>query len=291
MQLNLIVFNICFLLVLLTILVIAKVISSTSIMEQDEDFIHSLLHWQQKRLERKGISFGLVTYCKLLFICPVCCMFFSYIAMGNGLFSILFACVGFFIPELMIYLQERKQKAMFQKDFIIACNMLVASLKVGENISQAVKEVANSPSISPSMRQYFARIWARNDAGGMSIAESFQIFADESNSIDARDLAIAIGAEAETGGREAEVVADIAKDMQQRIMLRKKIHAQMTPIKITIYTCEVVSGFLILFAVATKSSLEFYLHDSLGLKLLIFVLLSFVFGLVVNHTIIQKSLK
>lgn len=72
------------------------------------------------------------------------------------------------------------------------------------------------------MQKCFAKLSADLQMG-LPVSEAFQRMADDCGNEDAQDVALAIAVQDTVGGHEADVVLSIAKNIEERIMMRRKL--------------------------------------------------------------------
>lgn len=258
---------------------------------QEPDFVQRLSDKKKKSLETKPWTMKYSTY-KLLAICGACIFAIcGFVFLHNIWFSLLFAAVGLFVPEAIIAVKSNSAKADFEERYSTSLKQLVASLKSGLSISQAVENVCSSPYIHDSIRKEYEVLDADLKLG-ISTKEAFERFAERIDCEDAKDVAIAIGMQSRIGGKEAASIESVAKNISERIMLRKEVKSMFAGTNATVVTMDIAPFVIVLFMYlcAPGYLMPFFTSTSM---LLIFIALMIVMGIgsIVIHNEIKKMKK
>ena len=127
---------------------------------------------------------------------------------------------------------------------------------------------------------------------GSSVRQAFQNFADRVSIPDAQDVAIAIAMQDEVGGQEAKVIESIAKNISDRIMLRKEIKSMFAGSSATIVSMDIIPfAVVILIYILAPSYLSPFFTDSLMMMVFIALLIFMGIGSIVIHKNVDKSRK
>jgi len=207
--------------------------------EQDKDFIETFSNRKRRKLAGKPWAMNYKTYKIIATVSSVILGVFAFVCFSNFIYTVVFAAAGFLIPELIIYFQSASQKAEFEERYATSLRQLVACLKSGLSIQQAVSDVCVSPFVHDIVKQEYKQIDSDIKLG-ITVKEAFERFADRVKSQDARDVAIAITMQAKVGGRDAETIESIAKNISSRIMLRKEITSMFAGSNMTVIAMDFV---------------------------------------------------
>ena len=229
----------------IAILIIIRIREKESISEST-DFIDTMTNRKKASLARKPWGMSYKSYRLIASISAVVCAVAAFVLTSSFLYTVLAALVGTLTPELIILLRSAKQKAEFEERYMTALRQLVACLKSGMSIQQAVSDVCDSPFVHNSIQSEFRQIDADIKLG-ISLQEAFQQFSDRVDSEDAKDVAVAIRMQSLVGGREAETIESIAQNISSRIGLRKEINSMFAGTSMTVYVMDILPFLVILF--------------------------------------------
>lgn len=195
---------------------------------------------------------------------------------------------GAFLPEIIVQVHIQMEKKEFEKDFMITLEQLSTSLKAGMSIAQSVDDIVISPFLPKTMRKRFEAI-SSDLKVGISISEAFSKFADNTGSIDARDVAIALTVQNEVGGKEAEVVSQIADNIHERITLRKEVRSAFSGTTAMVWMMDFIPALIMFIFLSTNSQyLNLYLNNPVYTVAFVIIICILVAGSVVNHRIMDR---
>lgn len=127
---------------------------------------------------------------------------------------------------------------------------------------------------------------------GVPIKEGFERFAKRVDCIDAKDVAIAIGMQASTGGREAQVVETIAKNISDRLMLRKEVNSMFAGSSGTIFFLDVIPFAIIAFMMMyARAFMQPYFESTTLMLVLIGLLVFMGVGSIFIHRVVKNMRK
>lgn len=266
---------------------IMKIIAKKGKLVDESDFITTAINNKKQKFLRmkSGISVG--AYIAMTIFFPIAIWVTIYFVMKNVFFSTMFATAGLYIPNIIVGMSQNKGAQKFDERFAKALSQLSASLRAGLTIPQAIEEISASPYIYEDIRNEFAQM----NAGlklNKSISKVFDELAERLDNDDAKDLAAAIKLQSLIGGKEAESVATVSKNITDRIVERKKIKAMFSETSTTVLLMDIIPFVIIAFLfIAASSFMKFYLESVKGMvifgAIIIFMLLgSFVTRLMIN---------
>lgn len=258
---------------------------------EDEDFIDRISNKKRISLERRPWSMKYSTYKAIAICSAIIFAVVFYILTQNFLLVLVASGIGFLVPEAIISIKSSSSKADFEARYATSLKQLVAGLKSGLSIHQAVENVCTSPFIHDSVKQEYKLLNADLKLG-ISIQEAFQSFADRLDCEDARDVAIAIGMQSKVGGREATTIESISKNISDRIMLRKEVKTMFAGSNMTVLAMDAAPFLVVLFMyISVPGYLAPFFESELMLLLFVGLLIFMGVGSVVIHKLINKMKK
>lgn len=269
----------------------AKEYTKESKLIGEKDFIHFAIEKKDSQIKAMGIPFTVDRYLKLLLIAPVISGAMFYYLTENEFVSVMVVIVSCFLPEGVIHLLKYDSNKKFEERYARSLEQLSSSLRAGMSISQAVEDVAECKFLHPSMRKKYAKL-SSDMRMGIPVKEAFNRFAEGTDSIDAKDVAIAIDVQSEVGGHEAEVVEEIAKNIRDRIMLRREIKSIFSSTSSMIWIMDFIPPIVIIWFGATNEEyINVYFSDPLYSILLVIMIIMMAIGSIINHRTIKKVTK
>lgn len=265
---------------------------SESILETEEnaDFIDRFETKKAKELEAKPWAMKYGTYKIIVVFCAVIFAVIGYF-IGGPFWMVLLGACGLIIPEIIIYLQGAKQQTAYEERYATGLRQLVAGLKSGLSIQQAVADVCSSPFVHDSIKEEFRMIDADLKLG-IPIGDAFERFAEQVHFQDAEDVSIAIKMQERIGGREAETIESIAQNISNRLMLRKEIKSMFAGSNATVMAMDVIPfGVVLLIYFLAPSYLEPFFASTAMLIVFIGLLISMGIGSIVIHKSVNSIRK
>lgn len=259
--------------------------------EEQEDFITHFISKKKSALARKPWIMSYNVYKLIATISAIIFAVLTFVLSRSFLFTVIAAALGTLVPEGIIMFQAQKQKSEFEDRYCTSLRQLVACLKSGMSIQQAVSDVCESPFVHDMIRKEYRQIDADIKLG-ITVQEAFQRFANRVDSEDAKDVAIAIAMQSDVGGREAETLESIAKNISSRMSLRKEITSMFAGSKMTVLSMDFVPFAIILFLYYfAPSYLEPFFKSTMMLVIFIALIVYMAIGSVVIHKIVDKMRK
>ena len=214
--------------------IILNIRSRKSLLDiNDNDFIDEIIIRKKRKINANIGGITWTEYVTVIILMPIAFGLFSYYFISPKPLCIVFIVLGLFVPDLFIYITNKKQKKKFEELYARSLKTLASSLRSGLSIEQAIDNVANNPFIDDTIRDGYKQI-SSDIKVGISLEDAFIRFAKDSNSEDAKDVASAITMQSEVGGSEAEVITNIAQNINDRIMTRKEIKTMFADTSILI---------------------------------------------------------
>ncbi len=270
---------------------ILRVHNRKALVPGTEDFITVWIEHKEKELEKSGSGISMTFYLTVLVAAPLiigCVVFF---ALGNPLFAVIIGACGCLVPEGLVQYALHSNNKNFEERYEKSLEQLSSSLRAGMSISQAVEDVANCKFLHESMRRKYAEL-STNLQMGVSVADAFRLFAEDANNNDANDVALAIDVQNEVGGHEAEVIQDIANNIQQRIMTRREIKSSISGTSSMVWMMDFIApGIVIGFAFINFDYVSIFFESPLMILFFIILLVCCAIGSIVNHRTLRNLTK
>lgn len=270
---------------------IAKEITATSKISNEQDFINKVIIKKEKELTEQNVPISIEIYLKILLIAPVALGTLFFIFTENGILSVLIGIAGFILPEGIVKIMIHDANKKFEERFARSLEQMSSSLRAGMSISQAVEDVAQCKFVHETMRRKYAKI-SSDLQMGISVSEAFARFAEGTNSEDAKDVAIAIDVQSEVGGHEAEAIEEISANIQDRIMLRREIKSIFSGTSSMVWMMDFIGPLVIIwFGLSNKEYIDTYFSNPGYFILFIIFIVMMGIGSVLNHRTIRKISK
>lgn len=291
---NLVILGVCGFIGSIAVLVIicirSRKISTSSVIgdTQNTDFLDALANHKRNSLKKNPWNMDYKTYKVIGTVAAILMAVIAYVFTSSLLYGVVGAIAGLLVPECMVRIQSSKQRTSFEERYARGLRQLSAGLKSGLSIHQAIQDVCQSPFVHDSIRKEFIHLSADLKLG-VPIQAAFEHFADRVKCQDATDVAIAIGLQAKVGGRESEVIENIASNISSRLMLRKEISSMFAGSRATILAMDIIPfavvAFMIVFAPAYMAP---YFSSPLLLGSLVGLILFMGIGSLVIHRAVDK---
>lgn len=276
---------------LISLCFVIKVCSKQGLVSTDIDIFTTLINKKKESLKKSDIDMSIISYFGIMFGAPLVLGISMYIISRNALLSVVVAASSLLTPEAIIMILKQKVDKEYEERYARSLEQLSFSLKSGLSIIQAVQEVANNKFIHESIRERYRRL-SMDLQMGISISEGFKRFADSTTSKDAKDVALAIDIQNEVGGHEADIIMSIAKDIHDRIMLRREIKSIFSGTSSMVYIMDVLPLGVILYLCLTDPTyIDYYFKSTANVVLFGFLIGLCILGSIMNHIKLGKILK
>ena len=190
----------------------------------DLDFFTKLYKTKDEMLRLNMPNISIKTYMALSIACPFVFGILLWALLPSKLFASLLALFSIFLPDFIIRIIIENKKRRYEERYVRALKAFASALKAGMSIQQAIQDVTNNIFISDDLREAFRQIDS-DIRVGISIQDAFKSFAEKADNDDARDVACAITMQSAIGGSEGKVIESISKNIEDRLMTRKKIRS------------------------------------------------------------------
>lgn len=192
--------------------------------KEEQDFITKFINKKSEMLKINMPSISIKTYITLSIICPIVFGVLLWIMMPNKLFAVMLSLFSVMLPDVIIKLIIENKKKKYEERYVKALKAFSSSLKAGMSIQQSIQDVSNNIFVSDDLREAFRQLDA-DIRVGISIQDAFNEFAEKADHDDARDVAAAISLQTAVGGSEGKVIESISKNIEDRLVTRKKIRS------------------------------------------------------------------
>lgn len=192
--------------------------------QNDMDFFTKLYNEKEEMLRLNMPNISIKTYLALSVASPFVIGIILWMIIPSKLFASLFALFSIFLPDFIIHIIIENKKRKYEEKYVRALKAFASALKAGMSIQQAIQDVSNNIFISDDLRESFRQLDA-DIRVGISIQDAFASFAEKADNDDARDVACAISMQSAIGGSEGKVIESIAKNIEDRLVTKKKIRS------------------------------------------------------------------
>lgn len=194
---------------------------------------------------------------------------------------------GLFIPEAVLRLNSGRKQKQFENRYAQALQQMAASLRSGLTIQQSVSDLCQSPFIHESIKESFRQIDSDLQVG-ISVKEAFMRAAQTLGNEDAMDVALSLALQNELGGSEAKVVETVARNISNRILLRREIKSLFADTRITILTMDILP-LIIIFGLVMGSPQ--YIEIFFQTPAMTAVFIGIILFTLVGSVVIRKTVK
>ena len=116
--------------------------------------------------------------------------------------------------------------------------------------------------------------------------------ADDCGNEDAQDVALAIDVQDAVGGHEADVVLSIAKNIEERIMMRREIKSIFAATSAMVWMFDFIApGTILYFCITSPSYIDTYFQDSIHILMFVIILCMPFVGSIINHKTLKRVQK
>lgn len=228
----------------IAIAIIIYIRDSRKALVQDEDWLSVFIKKKEQQLRTFLPALTIKAYLFLSLLCPVVFTAFFWILMPNKTLASVIGLCTVMLPDFIVQIVIDRRRKRYEENYVRALKALAASLRSGMSIQQSVKELIENPFISNDIREGFRQIDS-DITVGISVEEAFHAFAEKADNNDARDIASAISMQNMVGGSEGKTISNIAVNIEERLMTRKKIAAMFSGTDFMIRALQ-IAPFLVL---------------------------------------------
>lgn len=272
-------------------LIITHIINKGTLLKSTKKtFVEEYIEKKQHELERSRTGITIEQYFMLILGVPALLAVLAYFISDNRILMILFIIMGAAMPDIIIKIIKGNEDRKFESRFVRALSQMASSLHSGMTVEMAIDSVIECELLHPSIREDF-KVLASRMKLGISISDAFFDFAKMTDSKDAKDVATAITIMTSVGGDAGEAIEKLQKNIEDRLLYRKKRESMMTESKIIVVASDVLPLLLIAGTfVFMPGTIESYFQDPM-LTIMFCVIMGIVFlGSIVVHRMLGDKI-
>ena len=253
----------------------------------EKTVVEQYIEKKQLELERSRTNITLYEYFAMKMGFPAGMAVAAYFISPNRTLMLLFIAFGFILPNLFISMRKGNEDKKFTDRYVRALSQMASSLHSGMTVQQAVDSVAECELLHDSVREDFRTISAKMKLG-VSIPEAFYEYAQKTENKDVYDTATAIDIMLTVGGQAGDAIEKILKNIEDRLLYRKKRESIMAESNIVALATDVMPLLTIaLMYIVLPDLMSVYLEDTTYTVLFITMIGAMLLGSIV----IRKMLK
>lgn len=291
MKYGYILFPLCGAIICFAIAAVLRIRNKRSLKEEGKqhDIFDKILFRMKVHIRKYGGSLSLQSYISIALFGYAGCVLLM-ITIGQTVeLSAVVGLIAFIIPEMLLRGMSSRRTRLFEDRYAQALRQMAASLRAGMTIQQSVADLCDNPFIHGSVKDSFRQIDADLKVG-INIKTAFMRAAQFMESEDARDVALALSLQNELGGNEAKVVETVARNISNRIMLRREIKSLFADTNITILTMDVVPLLIIAgLLVSSPQYIEIFFETPVMTILFIGIIIFTAVGSVVIRKVVRRG--
>ena len=216
----------------LSSIVITKIICKDTVLKASAPTIlQEYFARLQHDLERSRTNITVQEYILMKLGCPAILSIVAYFISSDRSLMVIFIILGFMFPTMVLLIKKEQENKKFEDRFVRALAQMAAALHSGSTVELAIDSVITCELLHESIRDDF-RILSSKLKLGIPISQAFYEFADMTKSKDAYDVATAITIMVDVGGDAGVAVEKIQKNIEDRLLYRKKRESMMTESKL-----------------------------------------------------------
>lgn len=215
-----------------TAIFVTKVLQRTTILKGNGNtFIQQYLEKLEYNLRRSKTGITVQQFLAMQVGCPALLAFVSFFVTDDRTLMLILIILGAMMPNMILTLQKGSADKKFEDRFVRALAQMASSLHSGMTVEQAIDSVVDCELLHESIRDEFSILSSQMKLGE-SISDVFFEFAKETGNKDVYDVATAITIMTAVGGDAGEAIEKLQKNIEDRLMYRKKRESMMTESKI-----------------------------------------------------------
>lgn len=195
-------------------------------------------------LDRSRLGINVIQYFIMKLAVPGILAFASYFISDDRTLMLIFIVLGFILPDMIIKFKKGAEDLKFETRFVRALSQMASSLHSGMTVEQAIASVVNCELLHKTIREDF-QLLASKLKLGIPISQAFYEFADLTDSKDAKDVATAITIMTDVGGDAGVAIEKIQKNIEDRLLYRKKREAMMTEARLIVLASDILPFIII----------------------------------------------
>lgn len=222
-----------------TAIFVTKVMQKTTILQGTNTFDRQYLEKLEYNLRRSKTGITVQQFLAMQVGCPALLAFVSFFLSDDRSLMLILIILGAMLPNMFIMLQKGSADKKFEDRFVRALTQMASSLHSGMTVEQAIDSVVNCELLHDSIRDDF-RVLSSKLKLGTSISDAFFEYAKDTENKDVHDVATAITIMTDVGGDAGEAIEKLQKNIEDRLMYRKKRQSMMTESQIIVIFADVM---------------------------------------------------
>lgn len=199
-----------------------------------------------ENIEKKGIDFiALKLLVGLIFILLKIFMSLFHLTKINLLGFIFPFLLGFFLPDVFLYLEFYKRKKQIETDLLKAIIMMNNAFRAGRNIMQAIESVKNE--LDGPIANEFKKIYL-DISYGLSLEIVFARFYERVKIEDAKYIVTSLSLLNKTGGNITHLFSSIEKSIIDKKKLQNELKS-LTAASIFVYRFLIALPFIFIIVI------------------------------------------
>lgn len=251
---------------------------------EKKGFFQTFIEKKELKIRRSRANISLKQYFLMLILCPV--VLGSVFAVFMPTQPVLMICgllVGICVPDLYVGYLQSKEEEEYSERFSKALNQMAAALVSNLSFEQSIDAVVTSELVHQTVKDDFKRLSASIKLG-TPIVKAFYDYAEFTRNPDVYDVATAVSIMLQLGQKEGEGIKKIQKNIEDRILYRKKRKSMMTEAKILVYASDIIPVVVIaMLATTSRQSYLFYMESTENMLLFFGMLIWILIGSFVIH--------
>lgn len=224
----------------ITAIFVTKVMQKNTILHGNSTtFIQKYLENLKHNLERSRTGITVQQFLVLQIGSPAILAFLSFFISDDRSLMLILIILGAMLPNMFLMIQKGSADKKFEDRFVRALTQMASSLHSGMTVEQAIDSVVNCELLHESIRDDF-RILSSKLKLGTSISDAFFEFAKDTENKDVFDVATAITIMTDVGGDAGEAIEKLQKNIEDRLMYRKKRQSMMTESQIIVLFADIM---------------------------------------------------
>lgn len=275
----------------LTAIAVTKVIQKETLLpETNPTFIQKYFDNLNTNLERSRIGITVQQYMALQIGCPALLAFFSYFVTDDRTLMLILILLGVMTPNMLLTLQKGSADRKFEDRFVRALSQMASSLHSRMSVEQAIDSVVNCELLHDDIRDDF-RMLASQMKLGTSISDVFFKFAKKTGNKDVYDVATAVTIMTEVGGDAGEAIEKLQKNIEDRLMYRKKRESMMTESKIIAAFSDIMPILILVGAyLFMPEAIQSYFESGTMMTMFIVIILLLLIGSFIVHKMLENKI-
>lgn len=274
-----------------TAIFVTKILNTETVLQGNgSTFIQKYISKLQHDLERSHTGITVQQYVVLMLGCPASLAVLAYFVSDDRTLMLILMLLGMMMPNMLIRLKKNSENKKFENWYVMALSQMASSLHAGLTVEQAVDYVVSCELLHASIREDF-RILSSQLKLGIPISEAFFNFAKMTENKDAFDVATAITIMTEVGGDAGSAIEKLQKNIEDRLLYRKKRESMMTESNIIAIFADVIP---IVILVGTyflmPGTIEVYFQDPIMTVIFFVIIGILLFGSVVVHRMLNNKM-